>query len=51
MQLLEKILEERRRHEKVFKIVFCNWVVFSAPQQLGLLASKKHAPICKLSKA
>lgn len=42
MQLLEKILYGRGgRHEKVFKIVFCNWVIFSAPRQLGLLANKK----------
>lgn len=31
----------RGRYEKVFKIVFYNWVIFGAPQQLGLLANKK----------
>jgi hypothetical protein len=40
--IVEKDLQGRRgRHEKVFRIVFCNWVIFGAPQQLGLLANKK----------
>lgn len=34
-------LDRKGKYEKVFKIVFYNWVIFSAPQQLGLLANKR----------